>query len=191
MSQVSRTDRQSGFTIIEVLIVLDIAGIFAILIFQAIPALNRSSRNNQRKNGVAGILTAFQSYGLSNSGLAPPNCGGSDPSCQAYNAAYHSERWGIYGDSTSSTVAFCQGHYNGTVLAFGDAGNDSLCNGGSANNDKAPVADIDSVVVYNYQICDSAVQGGGTSKGAGYYDMVALYALESGDSGHSSQCQEI
>ena len=54
MSQHSR--QSSGFTIIEVLIVLAIGGIILLMIFEAIPALQRGSRNSQRKQEVSSIL---------------------------------------------------------------------------------------------------------------------------------------
>ena len=48
---------QKGFTIIEVLIVLAIAGLIMLVIFLAVPALQRSQRNNARQND-ANLLVA-------------------------------------------------------------------------------------------------------------------------------------
>ena len=42
--------RQAGFTIIEVLIVLAIAGLIMLIVFLAIPALQRNQRNGQRSS---------------------------------------------------------------------------------------------------------------------------------------------
>ena len=42
-----------GFTIIEVLIVLAIAGLIMLIVFLAVPALQRNSRNTQRSNDAA------------------------------------------------------------------------------------------------------------------------------------------
>lgn len=42
-----------GFTIIEVLIVLAIAGLIMLIVFLAVPALQRNSRNTQRNNDAA------------------------------------------------------------------------------------------------------------------------------------------
>ncbi len=44
---------QKGFTIIEVLIVLAIAGLIMLIVFLAVPALQRNSRNTQRANDAA------------------------------------------------------------------------------------------------------------------------------------------
>src|SRR5438270_11644926 len=60
-----------GFTIIEVMIVLDIAGLILLIVFLAVPALQRSSRNTQRKNDAAGIAGAISNYVSNNSGTLP------------------------------------------------------------------------------------------------------------------------
>ena len=46
-------NREEGFTIIEVLIVLVIAGLIMLIVFLAVPALQRNSRNTQRTNDAA------------------------------------------------------------------------------------------------------------------------------------------
>lgn len=46
---------QKGFTIIEVLIVLAIAGLIMLIVFLAVPALQRNSRNAQRNNDAASL----------------------------------------------------------------------------------------------------------------------------------------
>jgi prepilin-type N-terminal cleavage/methylation domain-containing protein len=63
-------NKQSGFTIIEVLIVLVIAGLIMLIVFLAVPALQRNSRNTQRKNDVAALIAAVQEY-RTNKGSAP------------------------------------------------------------------------------------------------------------------------
>jgi prepilin-type N-terminal cleavage/methylation domain-containing protein len=45
-------NRSRGFTIIEVMIVLAIAGTILLIVFLAIPALQRSERNHNRKEAV-------------------------------------------------------------------------------------------------------------------------------------------
>ena len=49
---------QAGFTIIEVMIVLAIAGVIMVALFLAVPALQRNSRNNQRSADAALIAAA-------------------------------------------------------------------------------------------------------------------------------------
>lgn len=50
--------KQEGFTIIEVLIVLAIAGLIMLIVFLAVPALQRNSRNTQRTNDASRISAA-------------------------------------------------------------------------------------------------------------------------------------
>lgn len=50
---------QKGFTIIEVLIVLAIAGLIMLIVFLAVPTLQRSSRNTQRNNDASLVAAAI------------------------------------------------------------------------------------------------------------------------------------
>ncbi len=63
--------QEKGFTIIEVLIVLVIAGLIMLIVFLAVPALQRNSRNTQRKNDVAGLLGAVSEYANNRNGAMP------------------------------------------------------------------------------------------------------------------------
>lgn len=82
-----------GFTIIEVLIVLAIAGLILLLVFQTIPTLQRSSRNSQRNEDVAAILQAVSHYELNNSAKFPSSCASTELNCSTtltlhqYNAS--------------------------------------------------------------------------------------------------------
>jgi prepilin-type N-terminal cleavage/methylation domain-containing protein len=62
---------QNGFTIIEVLMVLAIAGVIMLIVFLAVPALQRNSRNTQRKNDVSAILGGISEYASNNAGKVP------------------------------------------------------------------------------------------------------------------------
>ncbi|MGF7228515.1 MAG: type II secretion system protein [Candidatus Saccharibacteria bacterium] len=63
--------KEGGFTIIEVLIVLAIAGLIMLIVFLAVPALQRNSRNTQRKNDVSNLLGAMSEYANNNGGSLP------------------------------------------------------------------------------------------------------------------------
>ncbi len=54
----TKLKNQSGFTIIEVLIVLAIAGLIMVIVFLAVPALQRNSRNTQRNNDASRYAAA-------------------------------------------------------------------------------------------------------------------------------------
>lgn len=59
-----------GFTIIEVLIVLAIAGLIMIIVFLAVPALQRNNRNQSYRTQANNISSAYQEVS-SNKGGAP------------------------------------------------------------------------------------------------------------------------
>ena len=65
--------KSRGFTIIEVLIVLAIAGLIMLIVFLAVPALQRNSRNTQRRNDIASILSAATEYLNNNNNVLPAN----------------------------------------------------------------------------------------------------------------------
>ncbi len=66
LKQLRKTNQ--GFTIIEVLIVLAIAGLIMLIVFLAVPALNRNSRNTQRANDAGRTLGAAQEVLNNNNG---------------------------------------------------------------------------------------------------------------------------
>lgn len=64
-------NRKEGFTIIEVLIVLAIAGLILLVVFLAVPALQRNARNTQRKEDVASIMGGVSEFVNNNNGNLP------------------------------------------------------------------------------------------------------------------------
>lgn len=63
--------KEKGFTIIEVVLVLAIAGLIFLMVFIALPALQRSQRDTQRKNDLSRAQTAVASYASNNRGALP------------------------------------------------------------------------------------------------------------------------
>lgn len=63
--------KQSGFTIIEVALVLAIAGLIFLVVFLALPALQNSQKDNARKQDVARVVSALQAYEADNEGALP------------------------------------------------------------------------------------------------------------------------
>lgn len=66
----ARTDNK-GFTIIEVVLVLAIAALIFLMIFVALPALQRGQANTARKNDASTIASAINTYRTNNSGTLP------------------------------------------------------------------------------------------------------------------------
>jgi len=63
--------RKHGFTIIEVSLVLAIAGLILVMAFVALPALQRQSRDAKRKEDTALFLQALKKYQQNNRGSLP------------------------------------------------------------------------------------------------------------------------
>jgi prepilin-type N-terminal cleavage/methylation domain-containing protein len=85
----NRKSNDKGFTIIEVLIVLAIAGLILLIVFLAVPALQRSSRNTQRKNDASAVAGAVANFISNNGGTLPKGIkvDPSDPNAVAVTAA--------------------------------------------------------------------------------------------------------
>lgn len=74
-----KKSKGEGFTIIEVMIVLVIAALILLIVFLAIPALQRNGRNTQRKNDVAQLLASVAEFSNNNNGNLPNTCSGTTP----------------------------------------------------------------------------------------------------------------
>ena len=66
-----KKSNSEGFTIIEIMIVLVIAGLILLIVFLAIPALQRNARNTQRHNDVGAVATSINNFITDNNGLLP------------------------------------------------------------------------------------------------------------------------
>lgn len=64
-------NKEKGFTIVEVVIVLAIAGVIMLVVFLAVPALQRNSRNTTRKSEVGRIAAAVRNFVSNNNGKLP------------------------------------------------------------------------------------------------------------------------
>jgi prepilin-type N-terminal cleavage/methylation domain-containing protein len=67
----NKHNKSDGFTIIEVLIVLAIAGLIMLIVFLAVPALNRNSHNTVIKSDASALAGAFSEYASNNDGANP------------------------------------------------------------------------------------------------------------------------
>ncbi len=60
-----------GFTIIEVVLVLAIAGLIFLMVFIALPALQRSQRDTQRRSDLSRVASQITQYQTNNNGKLP------------------------------------------------------------------------------------------------------------------------
>ena len=63
---------EKGFTIIEVALVLAIGALIFLVIFLAVPALQRNQRNDARKRDISNIVEAVTNYNANNPATALP-----------------------------------------------------------------------------------------------------------------------
>lgn len=64
-------NKEKGFTIIEVVLVLAIAGLIFLMVFIALPALQRGQRDQQRRTDLSRVQTAIQQYQSNNRNALP------------------------------------------------------------------------------------------------------------------------
>lgn len=68
--------KDKGFTIIEVALVLAIAGLIFLVVFIAWPALQNSQKDTAARQDVNHVVTAVESYKTDNQGTLPSGTGG-------------------------------------------------------------------------------------------------------------------
>lgn len=112
----NRTKDQKGFTIIEVLIVLAIAGLILLIVFLAIPALQRNSRNTQRRTDVSALGGAINEFVANNAG-APPTVA----QVTGSGAAVANAKLGYYTPATSDVFGNNTGTPTSTVTTTSGA----------------------------------------------------------------------
>jgi prepilin-type N-terminal cleavage/methylation domain-containing protein len=67
----TKSGNNNGFTIIEVALVLAIAGLIFLVVFLALPALQNSQKDTARKQDVGRVVSALQQYEADNGGHMP------------------------------------------------------------------------------------------------------------------------
>ncbi len=104
--------KQQGFTIIEVLIVLAIAGLILLIVFLAVPALQRNSRTTQKKNDVQRTLGIINEFVANNNGKLPSSGADQTKVVSDSNLSYYSTAaWaaGVQNALTTDTMTIVTG----------------------------------------------------------------------------------
>ena len=103
----STKQNNKGFTIIEVVLVLAIAGLIFLMVFVALPALQAGQRDTARKNDASTVLSAVNTYVSGNRGTFPTTAQLTSNSATA--AAPHASTYrvpgGFVADVSSNTEA--------------------------------------------------------------------------------------
>ena len=94
---------KKAFTIIEVVLVLAIAGLIFLMVFIALPALQRNQRDTQRKNDMSRFISAIQNYQSNNLGKVPlaADLGGNNGGSSVQNTNFGKSYLTINGDHFS------------------------------------------------------------------------------------------
>ena len=95
---------KKGFTIIEVVLVLAIAGLIFLMVFVALPALQRSQRDTARRNDLSRVDTSLVQYQTNNQGT---NNGSNLPTASSWTATATFDN-----TCTSSACRFVRGYMN-------------------------------------------------------------------------------
>ena len=161
LSKLRQSKKGQGFTIIEVLIVLAIAGLILLVVFLAVPALQRNARNTQRSEDAGNMLGAISEYVSNNGGQLPAN-GGTSGSGNALSI----------GAAGSNTIPVTLGYYQATNVSV------STFSAGSTNT-----TTTDTVVIMKGAVCSTTTAGDPASGSA--RAVVILYTLENS----SKQCR--
>jgi prepilin-type N-terminal cleavage/methylation domain-containing protein len=159
LSNIRKRKLQEGFTIIEVMIVLAIAGLILLVVFLAVPALQRNARNTQRREDAGNILSSISEYVANNNGALPTAVSGGTASSINIGAS-----------SGVNTVPVNLGYYDASV-----AGNVTLA-AGSGYSTAANATTTDTLVIVTGAVCSGS--GLATNVGASARSVVVIYTLE-------------
>ena len=118
-----------GFTIIEVVLVLAIAGLIFLMVFVALPNLQRSQRDTQRRDDYAALASNITAY-VSNNGGRLPTAGATLDTDKYINESGNDP----YGNAYQLNVAQCTAAaaevnavcaHSGTLARIDDAATDA------------------------------------------------------------------
>lgn len=148
----NKNSKSKGFTIIEALIVLAIAGAIILVVLLAVPALRRNQRNTQRKNDVSSLTGAVSEYISNNNGALPPDL--ASLTTNAKLSLYDASTDVIYGKNT--TVQNSASSWTDISKVYIETY--AKCNGNALAS--GSVATSRNVVAYYYVETASGATGG-------------------------------
>lgn len=138
-------ETRGGFTIIEVVLVLAVAGLIFLIAFTALPALQVSSRDTQRRDDIATIVTNIKNYQTNNRGALPDLNSSNNI---VYGDRVESNNYGTAGDNTwqafyrdylGKTFRDPLGYMYNLKIEECNANPDSDCSGYSSNSSRLSI----------------------------------------------------
>lgn len=170
LQKLRQPKREQGFTIIEILIVLAIAGLILLIVFLAVPALQRNSRNTQRKDDTSAILSGLSESVGNNSGALPTGCSGST-----------TVTWtGAAGANNDTKM----GYYNAGCVTSSPGNGKVFLNTTSGTVAALGSASQDYVEVIEGDVCNGNAAAAGSAR-----QVAILYEIET-SGGYTGQCQQ-
>lgn len=164
----SQKSSQKGFTIIEVVLVLAIAALIFLVVFLAVPALQRSQRDTQRRADVGRIFTAVTNHAGNRQGTIPTTI---DDAWVFSNvrANSHDES---FSDPRGNTNTYTSGAITSAQYAITTNNNTSIPTYSQNNN---------GMVYRPNHKCVTDTPGIATASGAGNRSFAIVIPLEGGD----------
>lgn len=101
------TNSKKGFTIIEVVLVLAIAGLIFLMVFIAWPALQRSQKDAQRRDDYAMLSTAVSNYATNNNGRLRTIYSGTTDGCTPLDPSKYINERGTDPDGLYYNLQVC------------------------------------------------------------------------------------
>jgi prepilin-type N-terminal cleavage/methylation domain-containing protein len=171
-SKLKKTNSE-GFTIIEIMIVLVIAGLILLIVFLAVPALQRNARNTSRKSDVSALLAAMNEFTDNNNNTLPTGGTWANPNF-TFNAP------------AGATSQAKMGYYtNGAGTADGDIHFAAAATATAAGTLTA--SNKDYVILSTGTYCNTG--NAGDSLAGTLHGITAVYELETGSNTYSQECQ--
>jgi len=173
---------RSGFTIIEVVLVLAIAGLIFLMVFIALPALQRSQRDTQRRSSIGEMASAIQHYQTNNNGRLPKN---GTIAAQEPTGDDDRVKMEVYNSANNPAASFIKNYMNGANAEFNDFTDPSGWAYGLKIDEFAgdqPTLNFDEHMIYMYK--GARCNGELVEKSNNSRDYALLYKLE----GASTYC---
>lgn len=172
--------QMKGFTIIEVLIVLAIAGLIMLIVLLAIPTLQRNTRNTNRREDAGRIVSAVNNYVANNSGTPPDTTG-----------------WGTEGASIIADAGTLGQYFKGVTPTYTTANPSKAANSFDLETSNVATTAVtgDALVLEEDSLCAGATGGGTTvmtpAAGSTTSQAVLLYDLETSKGNYIWACTTV
>ena len=162
-------ERKKGFTLVETMLVLAIAGLIFLMMFIAIPALNRTQRDSRRRDDISIFLRRVKDYQTNNRGALPTGEGEA-----ITRGSSSSSNWsGFYYDYLGESFNDPSGDaYKLTVADCGKSSIGAECSG--ALNDNTPFPS--NLTIFKSATCD----GGMAEQSSNPRKIAVQYRMEGG-----------